>query len=594
MENMSLRFNFRKKIVLSHLLLFLVFALVAFPFLDKGVGRIVLNNLLANSSALIPILQKANGQQEMIGTLKSSQEYFFFRVSLFDERGRMLYDSTLGEIGKEQQIAFLSLTSQEVTEVFKNQVLFTTSEAVALQQKLTYCSLSFKLLGTPYILRTAIPFTQVEQLTKELRNWFYAFCAVVLLFFGGLAWLFFYRLNFPIRQIIRAIPPYPSGQEELIAPITLSASIDAKDPFYKLAQTLNALAERLREQIQRITAERNEKQAILESLGEGVVAVDAELRVLYMNFVGSKMLGIARQRAVGKKLSEIASSDLIKKSTLLVQACQERRTVLTDSSLIEDGRKIYLELIAAPKATGTGAILVLQDKSSDYRVLEMGKDFVANASHELRTPITIIKGFAETLQDLPELPREMVVDITEKIVRNCERMDTLVKNLLTLADLENLPNSRFHECDLVALVEGCREVVLAVYPSAEIAIDKSEEPIVIAADSDILELAIINLLDNAAKYSPPPAKIRVRIDRAIDEVVIAIRDEGIGIAPADQEHIFERFYTVDKARSRRFGGAGLGLSIVRTIIERHSGTISVSSTVGQGTTFVIRLPVNLS
>jgi two-component system phosphate regulon sensor histidine kinase PhoR len=590
-EKMSLKLKFRTKIVLSHVVLFLVFALVALPFINKGVSRIALNNLLENSRIVTSSLQTASGQKEMIVKLESSKEYFFFRVSLFNAQGKMLYDSILGELGNEEQIVSWGLSRHEIAEIFQAQVLFTTSKSLLLHERLSYCSLKFELHGKPYILRTAMPFTQVLQLTQEFKSWFYAFCGVSLLFFCALAWLFFYRLNYPIRQIIRSIPPHPTGQEELIGPITLSPSIDAEDSFYKLAQTLNGLADRLREQIHKITSERNERQAILESLGEGVVAVDADLRVLYLNFVGSKMLGIPRQKAVGKTLDEIGSSDLVKKSASLLQACQERRITLTDSSLVEDGRKVYLELIAAPKATGAGAILVLQDKSSDYRVLEMGKDFVANASHELRTPITIIKGFAETLQDLPELPREMVVDITEKIVRNCERMDTLVKSLLTLADLENLPNSRFHECDLAVLVEGCREVVRAVYPSAEILIEKSEEPAVIAADSDILELAIINLLDNAAKYSPPPAKIKVHIDRGVDEVILVISDEGIGIAPTDQEHIFERFYTVDKARSRRLGGAGLGLSIVRTIIERHSGTISVSSTVGKGTTFTIRLPI---
>jgi two-component system phosphate regulon sensor histidine kinase PhoR len=214
--------------------------------------------------------------------------------------------------------------------------------------------------------------------------------------------------------------------------------------------------------------------------------------------------------------------------------------VVTDSISLGEEKKIWLDLIAAPKAQGNGAIIVLQDKSSHYRVLEMGKDFVANASHELRTPITIIKGFAETLQDMPELPREMLADITEKIVRNCQRMDTLVKNLLTLADLENLPNSRFQECDLVALVEACRQVVVSVYETAQITIEKSSETILVSADPDILELAFINLMNNAAKYSNPPAQITIGLIQEPDEVCITISDQGIGIPPADLEHIFEK------------------------------------------------------
>lgn len=433
-----------------------------------------------------------------------------------------------------------------------------------------------------------------QDFTQQFKIWFFAFCALALLFFGAVTWLLFYRINFPIRQIIKAIKPYQSGHEEAIPPIELGKSIDEEDDFFRLAQTLNSLSDRLRLQIKNITDERNEKEAILESLGEGVIAIDGEMQVRYINFIGSKMIGVPRRQLLGKPFPLIEGkpfSQLLEKCLSLMQACQSKCNVLTDSISIGDGKKVYLDLIAAPKALRNGAILVLQDKSSHYKVLEMGKDFVANASHELRTPITIIKGFAETLQDLPELPRDMVIDITEKIVRNCQRMDTLVKNLLTLADLENLPDTHFQECDLVELIESCRQVVLAVYENAQITIEKSNEPMMVAADPDILELAIINLLDNAAKYSNSPARISVKLVQEGDDAVLSISDQGIGIPPADLEHIFERFYTVDKARSRRLGGAGLGLSIVRTIVERHHGTISVASEVGSGTTFTIPLPL---
>ena len=486
------------------------------------------------------------------------------------------------------------MAESDVAAAMENKTFFSSGESEVFHTKLSYANLAFDLNGKSYILRTAIPVAQVEALTEEFRNWFFIFCAIALLFFGAIAWLLFHRINFPVRQIIKAIKPYQSGQQETIPEIVLSKSIDLGDDFYKLAQILNSLSDRIRLQIKNITDERNEKEAILESLGEGVIAVDAQMHVLYINFIGSKMIGIPRQQIVGKTFSEASGKshpELLKKCRFLLESCQIKLSVLTDSILIEEGKKVYLDLIAAPKAQQSGAILVLQDKSSHYKVLEMGKDFVANASHELRTPITIIKGFAETLQDLPELPRDMVVDITEKIVRNCHRMDNLVKNLLTLADLENLPDSRFQECDLVTLAEICRQVVLSVYESAQITIEKSHESILIAADPDILELAIINLLDNAAKYSNPPAQITIRLVQEGDQVTISISDKGIGISPADQEQIFERFYTVDKARSRRFGGAGLGLSIVRTIIERHYGTISVASEPGRGTTFSIRLPV---
>jgi two-component system, OmpR family, phosphate regulon sensor histidine kinase PhoR len=442
---------------------------------------------------------------------------------------------------------------------------------------------------------TPITTDQIEAFAEEFKLWYLVFCLFALIFFGAVTWLIFHRINFPIHQIITAIRPYQMGQVDVIPAIALSKTIDPKDDFYQLAQTLNSLSDRIRLQIQNITDERNEKEAILETLGEGVIAVDAELTIRYINFIGSKMLGIPKRHLLAKPFPLVLDkplTPLMQRCRQVLTACQEKQTILTDSITLGENKKIYLDLIAAPKSQRNGAILVLQDKSSHYRVLEMGKDFVANASHELRTPITIIKGFVETLQDMPELPREMVVDIIEKIVRNCQRMDNLVKNLLTLADIENLPESRFHECDLGMLLENCREVVLAVYENAQIDIEKGREFITVFADPDILELAIINLLDNACKYSTPAAHITVKIDQIEEEASISISDRGIGIPEQDLERIFDRFYTVNKARSRRLGGAGLGLSIVKTIIEKHDGTISVSSKMGVGTTFTIFLPAN--
>jgi len=231
-------------------------------------------------------------------------------------------------------------------------------------------------------------------------------------------------------------------------------------------------------------------------------------------------------------------------------------------------------------------------RRSEYKVIEMGKDFVANASHELRTPITIIRGFAETLQDLPEISQEMLAEITEKIVRTCIRLDKLVKSLLTLADIENLSRERMQEVNLVMLAENCERTLLTAHPNAHVKLHSEEGEVLIHAEGDLIELAILNLLENAVKYSQAPAEIEMKIERMGDEVQLKVIDRGIGMAQSDLPHIFDRFYTVNKARSRKLGGAGLGLSIVKTIIDKHSGKISVDSELGKGTTFTIIFPVD--
>lgn len=591
---MKNKLGFRQKIILSHIFLFVAFIAFALPFITKSVQKIIFNSLHVNTSYLVDLLQKAKNEQQIVTLLQDADDYIFFHVSLFNYKGDPLYDSSLKQVTLDEKETISPLTHREVVDALGHKIVYFIGANKGEGEKLAYITLPFRVNNQTYILRTAIPFSQMHEFTREFEMWFLAFCFLAMLFFAAITWLIFHRINYPIQQIIRAIKPYQLGVETVINPIVLSDSIDEKDEFYQLAQTLNSLSEHLRLHIKQIIDERNEKEAILDSLGEGVIAVDAEMHIRYINFIASKMLGLPKKDALGKVIpfvvDDTPKAKLLNKCRQILESCQRKHALLTDSTTVVNGKKNYIDLIAAPKSHRSGAILVLQDKTSHYKVLEMGKDFVANASHELRTPITIITGFAETLQDLPDLPRNVVIEITEKIVRNCQRMDSLVKNLLTLADLENLPPSRFKECDVVAIVETCRQVVLSLYEQAVIHIEKSEESILVAADSDILELAIINLLDNAAKYSPPPAKILVQITQLPEQVCITIQDKGIGIPAADLEHIFERFYTVDKAHSRRLGGAGLGLSIVKTIIENHRGVISVTSDVGVGTTFTILLP----
>jgi two-component system phosphate regulon sensor histidine kinase PhoR len=353
------------------------------------------------------------------------------------------------------------------------------------------------------------------------------------------------------------------------------------------------LNDQVESQLEELTCAKNEKEVILESLVEGVVAINADRIVTYINFVGEKMLGMSRAEIVGRIFPESEKSkypELFKKSARLLDMAKGNKKIAVDSIKIDDGQ-VHLDLVAAPISNSKGAILVLQDNSVQYKIIEMGKDFVANASHELRTPITIIKGFAETLQEVRDMPQDMMCSVVDKIVRNCERMENLIKNLLTLADIENLSISPFLQCDLIMLIDSCIQIVNAVYADAIITFEKEDSILMIVADANLLELAIINLLTNAAKYSKKPAHIDIKVAKLDGFAKISIKDHGIGIPAADIGRIFERFYTVDKAHSRKMGGAGLGLSLVKTIIDKHHGSIHVESIVGSGTTFTVSIPL---
>lgn len=417
-------------------------------------------------------------------------------------------------------------------------------------------------------------------------------CIIILLISGLLATAIVNHIMRPVQQIINAIRPYQEGKEEMLPRIVLNELQSGE--FSKLAATFNSLTDRIQKQIEYLLRQREETEAILESIGEGIIAADPSARVTFVNRAACRMLGISPDLILRQTLDSIEtpSEGLSKKCHELIVHALQTSEPTVQTWVVREQSPLYLDLISAPLAHKDGALLVFQDKTSDYRIVELGKDFIANASHELRTPITIIRGFAETLQDLPEISQEMLHEITEKIVRTCGRLDKLVRSLLTLADIENLSEDRFRTVNLIPIIENCIHTLLMVNPNATVQIKSELESVSIIADPDLFELAIMNILENAVKYSQAPAHIEIFIELSDHEVHLRIQDHGIGISEKDLPHVFERFYTVDKARSRKSGGTGLGLSIVKTIVEKHKGKVLVQSELGKGSTFTFVLPLH--
>lgn len=582
-------YSFRKKIILSQIVSFVIFFAVLFPLIERMAALLVRDSLIESTSDLKNRLQKAGTEDELIQSLKRQEYYAFFRMSLINDKGLVIYDTHMGRLLGPQFQPYYHVEHNEVKEALKKGVGYVISKSDTFGGKFAYVAETFQFQDKTYVLRTAFPYEQILDLTGHFKVGVLLYSFVVLLFFNIMIWMIISRFTQPIHSIISAITPYQKGEQTELPEITLAKTTGPNDEFQRLASAFNSLSARIQKQIDDLRSERNEKEAILESLGEGVIAVNEKMEVLYINFIACKMLGISRRNVLGKQLK--GDGELLQKCQSLLLRSQQQGNILSESLSFGKERKTYIDLVAAPKAHGMGAIIVIQDKTSHYRVLEMGKDFVANASHELRTPITIIKGYAETLHDMPELKPHQVAEITEKIGRSCIRMENLVNNLLRLADIENLEENRFQDCNLIPLLENCIHTLRSIYPDATVELQKSAEQIFLKADNGLLELAITNILENAAKYSDPPAHISITVGVEEEDTVIEISDKGRGIPAEDLPYIFERFYRVDKTHSRRLGGAGLGLSIVKTIITKHDGTITAVSEVGKGTTFRITLPL---
>lgn len=559
------------------------------PMASSIVKHIVKNAMENRAYELIAQIQTAPNNEALIRRLKEQKSSTFFRVSVITNDRKILYDSHTKRLLGPRFSQEHFIDHPEVFDAFEKGRGYSESYSDVLGQKFAYVAVSFDFHGKTYVIRTAFPFRYIKEIINDFEVSFLILATAVLVLFSLMTWFIINHLTKPIQKIISAVSSYEENGIGNLPEIKKS-SISTSDDIAKLAATLNSLSSKVKRQIDSLKLERNEKAVLLESMVEGVVAVDENNQVTFVNLAASHFLGLKRDELIGKDFHISEESECAS----LLEACQKEGKPLTGTLFKEvEGQNFYLDIIAAPKNDNKGAILVMQDKSAHYKILQMRKDFVANASHELKTPITIIKGFAETLNDNAEiLSREITKEITEKIVRNCDRMETLIKDLLTLSDIENIPFSRLQECNVIKLVEKCRAVILAVYPDANIQIKGPSSEVNLICDPDLLEMAIMNLIQNAVKYSPSPAQIRISVAQSDKTVTLQVADEGIGISSEDLEKIFERFYRVNKARNgQRIGGSGLGLSIVETVIHKHFGKINVASTLGKGTIFTITLPM---
>lgn len=584
-------FSFRQKILIGYVIVFCLFTTITFPLVTHIVRTIAAKAMEDRADELIDKIQTAPNNNALIRRLKDQQALIFFRVSIITDDNQVIYDThTKRLLGPRFSQEYI-VDHPEVIEAFEKGTGYNEDYSELLDQKFSYFAKRFDFNGKTYVMRTAFPYKYFNDLSRDCEIGFLAFTTAILLLFSLMTWLIINHFTRPIQQIIDAISPYQEGKQTTIPEILLKSS-NANDEFNKLAMTLNSLSAKIQKHIDTLTLERNEKEAILESLVEGVIAIDNQMAITYVNDMALKLLGNDRNALIGQNFNAVNQPQ----GYALLQACQKEKKPLTETLTIthqNGSSKLFLDLVAAPKGASSGAILVMQDKTSHYKLLEMRKDFIANASHELKTPITIIRGFAEALHDHPELPENTRIEITRKIVNNCKRMTNLIKDLLTLSDIENIPQSRLIDCDLLDIIQGCCETLHEIYPNALIHIDTpTEEIFTLIADPSLMELAMMNLIVNAAKYSKPPAKIDISLRHLDDKIQIKIADQGIGIPSEDLEHIFDRFYTVDKAHSQKMGGSGLGLSIVQTIIHKHFGSISVQSTLGKGSTFTILLPAS--
>jgi two-component system phosphate regulon sensor histidine kinase PhoR len=370
-------------------------------------------------------------------------------------------------------------------------------------------------------------------------------------------------------------------------------AVQSRDEIADLGHVVNQMAEDLETRLTEISEDRVRLQAVLSSMVEGVLVLDRECKILLMNaaiermflleesaVLGRPLIEVFRHRQIHQLVQKVLDSG-VEQSEEIVMFIPEERTFAVQASVSEKG--------------GIAAVLVFHDVTNLKRLERIRKDFVANVSHELRTPLTSIKGYIEALIDGAKDDPQKCIEFLGIIQRHADQLNALLADLLQLSTIES--GQYQWQRGPVSISDLIDKAVQLLRPQAEkkgqaISTALAEGIGPMTGDADKLTQVLINLIDNAIKYTPKGGRITVEAQRREDVIEVIVSDTGIGIPPLEIPRIFERFYRVDRARSREMGGTGLGLSIVKHIVEAHGGKVSVESQFGKGSRFVVTLPVH--
>jgi two-component system phosphate regulon sensor histidine kinase PhoR len=339
--------------------------------------------------------------------------------------------------------------------------------------------------------------------------------------------------------------------------------------------------------------ERDRLRMVLNSMVEGVIAVDAAQRVIFFNTAASRLFKLREPASIGRPLWELVRHPRMQQ--WVAQALDRTEPVGGEMEMLDPVARILVVNVARfPVQPQFGAVVVVGDVTELRRLERIRQEFVANASHELKTPLASIKACVETLLDGASDDPKFRTKFLQSIDEQTDRLDELVRDMLTLARVESdalASEPRPISVNEVAEVSLGRHLQAAERKQVKMSAPEAAEPIVVLADEEALEQILDNLLDNAIKYTNPGGTVTLRLRAEDTQGVLEVEDTGIGIPHNQLPRIFERFYRVDRHRSRDIGGTGLGLSIVKHLVQAMGGSVSVASRLHQGTTFTVRLPL---
>lgn len=515
------------------------------------------------------------------------KKYTNQRITLIDLAGTVIYDSSIDDVPLENH-----RNRKEVQAILKGEPQGTaTRKSESTNDTLYYVTQPIvdqtgQVIG---ILRLAKPLAEMNQLNGQIRQSILAFSILALFLTAGITFLIARYIAKPIEEVMDVAKNLSNKQYET------RFSGNGYGEVTKLGETINELAESLEDQMQEIAQNKERINELINHLVIGVMQLDEQGNIQIVNPAMCQIFEMDSNELLGRSYLEATKSyglsHLIEKAYRKKEIQNKEIYFYFPAERIVDANVVP---IAGKTKAETNLIVLLYDITEIRRLEKVRTDFVTNASHELRTPVTALKGFSETLLDGAMEDKAILKQFLEIMLEESTRLDLLVNDILELSKLEQkqVPIA-YEEVVVKDAVLSTFKLVKQKAEHKQITLNLLEEDTVkIEGDKDRLKQILANLIDNAVIYTQAGGTITVTLKKTTEHALITVSDNGMGISEDEINRIFERFYRVDKGRSRNSGGTGLGLSIVKYLVENFNGTIAVRSKVGLGTTFTITFPLH--
>lgn len=511
------------------------------------------------------------------------------RLTLVDLNGRVLADSSHNPLEMDNH-----KNRPEILEAFQNGSGESLRFSNTLNRDLFYVAKLVPDQNHPLaVVRLSVPLLSIEETFREIYRNVFLIMLMIAIVAGWASLHLARRISRPLIAMQKTAKSYAEGKlsHRMTLPNTEEIAI--------LANSMNTMAEKLSEQIQTVTRERNEREAILYSMVEGVLALDNQGKILSFNQAALNVFDIQSLEIYGKDFDEVFQNPTLLE--LVRELLQTQKTVEHEIVFEKAKGKIRLQthgrLLKDANDDVIGVLIVFHDVTRLHQLEGMRKNFVANVSHELKTPLTAIKGFVETLQEGALHNPKQAEHFLDIIAKQADRLHETIHDLLTLSQIEKEAENKqveFVKANINDIVQSAIDICQAKSNQnfVDIQFQPEEKPVYVKANLRLMEQAIINLVDNAIRYTEAGEEVCVFVKLQQNEVKILVQDSGPGIEKKHLSRIFERFYRVDKARARDSGGSGLGLAIVKHIVQTHLGHVDVESELGKGSVFQISLPLS--